>query len=169
MPGTTPNLAFRYPLATEAPDGPGGMLALATDVDNALKGVNWFPSLGGGSGATVGSGGGSDGKYTQIGKHVSAKGRLLFGSSASFGAGTATVSNLPGPIDTQHSTGYGFYIPTSGNPIPVFLTPFDGANMVIRPVQSSTAGSVSSLAIASTIGTPAQSAVLLFTLDLVLS
>lgn len=36
MPGTTPTLALRYPLATEAPDGPGAMLALATDVDNSL-------------------------------------------------------------------------------------------------------------------------------------
>lgn len=35
MPAT-PNFGFRYPAATDAPDGPGALYALALDVDNAL-------------------------------------------------------------------------------------------------------------------------------------
>lgn len=165
---TTPKLGLRYPSASDAPDGPGAFFNLATDVENTLGGGSWAPRLGG-SGATMGGNAGSDGTFFASGKHVTAKGRIVFGSSASFGGGVATVTSLPNTIDVSHSTGYGFYLPTSGNPVPVFFVGVDGANLAIRPVQGSGAGSPTTLGLGFNLGTPPQSSQMIFTLDLTLA
>lgn len=167
--GSTPKLALPYPDGGDPPDVPGDMYNLALALENAIAGGVWGPTLGGGNGATLGSSPGYDGTYSLFGKHVVAKGRLVFGSSASFGTGTATISSLPGTIDTAHSSGYGMFLPPSGDPVPVFFNAIDGANLAIRPVKSSTPGSVAGLGIAFNIGTPAQSSQLIFTLDLTLA
>lgn len=135
------------------------------DLEQAFDQGSAYPGIGGGGGATLGANGFGDGTFFRVGKHTTIKGRLVFGSSASFGGGTATVNGLGITIDTAHSTGYGAFVPTSGSPVPVVFTPMDGANMVIRPVMGN--GSAATyLGVGFNLGTPPQSSVLLFTLDL---
>jgi hypothetical protein len=169
---TTPNNAFRVPGPTDAPDGPGAIFNLATDVDNLIVSAGlWTPALGGGSGASIGTGGTVSGKYLRIGKHINAKGRIVFGTGASFGAGNATIAGLPGSIDSTLSSGYGTYYttaaPTFGNP--VLFSGTDGANLVIRAIVSQPSGSLTNFAGGSSLGTPAANSMLIFALDLVLA
>jgi hypothetical protein len=166
MPNTSA-VALPYPAASDPPDGPGAIYNLATTLDGLLGAKTFAPVIAGGGGAALGTSGGSDGSYIRVGKHVTAKGRLLFGSGASFGTGTATVSNLPASIDTNHSTGYGWF-QSGGTSVPCMFTPADSANMAIRPIIGGS-GSFSTLGTASAIGTPAQSSALIFTLDLLLA
>lgn len=164
MPGTTPNNGFRIPLATEPPDAPGQILQLATDLDNALVlAGTWIPQLGGGSGATVGANAIAEGSFTRIGKHVAAKGRLVFGSTASFGSGAATIAGLPNTMVAARSAGHGHYV-SGTSIIPVTFLAVDGANFQIRPLQGNTGNATGSYAFS--LGTPAQSTELRFAFDM---
>jgi hypothetical protein len=167
MPGTTPNNGFRYPLSTEAADGSGGMLALATDLDNAfIVASTWTPAIGGGSGAAIGANPVVYGNYFRIGKYVQARGRIIFGSSASFGTGAATVTGFPATIDTARATssGYGTFI-NGTTTYPVSFQIADGSNMQIRVPQGASTGNISA-GYAFALGAPAQSTELRFVLDL---
>lgn len=162
---TTPNLALPYPAATAAPDVPGDVFALANSLDGILGGGIWVPALGGGFGAAIGANPATGGRFLAIGKHVTAKGYIAFGAGASFGTGTATLTGLPVTMNTDLSNGYGWY-QNGGTLIPVHFTPLDGANLAIRPVVSN-GTSVALLGTGPNIGTPPQSSVLRFALDLV--
>jgi hypothetical protein len=168
MPGTTSNNGFRYPLATEAPDGPGAILALASDLDASfIVAGTWTPTLGGGSGAAIGANPVVYGNYFRIGKSVQARGRIIFGSSASFGTGAATISGFPAVIDVSRNTssGYGMFV-NGVNTTPVVLQVADGSNMQIRTLVSQAAGSNVSGGYGYALGTPPQSSELRFVLDL---
>lgn len=85
MPGTTPLFGLRYPLSSEAPDGPAQLLALATDVENTLNAEvpqGASPTL---DGIVAGTG-------WSIGTHVAAKVgplAIVHGTVTRTGASTA--------------------------------------------------------------------------------
>ncbi len=170
MASLTTAKGLRYPAGTTGvpPDVVGDIRNLAQDVDPQLATVGgWLPAFGGGAGAALGANSVTDGQYTLVGKSLQLRGRILFGSSASFGAGTATISGFPNglTIDQFHNTGYGYY--QSGSTyVPCAFTYLDGANMAIRPHISGGSGSTSTLGAGFNIGTPTQSSVLIFTFDL---
>lgn len=168
---TTTNNLFRTPSGAvgEAPDGPGGMATLADDIDALIQQGNWYPTIGG-SAAAPGANFAQNGKYFRVGKHISAKGRIVFGSSATWGTGTPVIAGMPipsGGMDQNLSNGYGTF-----QGIPVILTPVDATYMSIRVMQSAgaAAGTNTNLgtAAAQSLGTPPQSSILRVTLDITL-
>lgn len=128
----TPKAALPFPDASDAPDGPGAIYALATKLDGILGGSNWQPLLGG-TGASGGANPAGDGSYLRIGRLAFFSGRIVFGASASFGTGTAAIINFPFGLDMNHATGKGHFQQVDGsgnllgNPIPVFLTGGSGS------------------------------------------
>jgi hypothetical protein len=157
--GTTTNNGFRYPAATDPPDGPGGLFNLASDVDAALISGTWTPVLGG-TGASSGSGATIEGTYTRTIKGWQFNGTFLLGSGASFGSGTAAI-NLP--VNLKNAVGTGFYLAPTGSPV------FLGLYPSVAPASAS--GSTYYFGLASngaqlfTIGTPPSGARLQFLID----
>lgn len=155
---TTPNNALRYPSPGDAPDGPGAIYNLASDVDNFLGYGTWTPVLGG-TGAGLGSGGTTTGSWSRTSKQLTYSGRLAFGSGGSFGTGTPALLGWGASLNTALAMGTGIYVPASGgNALPVMLHPINPSQMVIRILVNNTYGYAYAV-------TPAQSDLLLFTIN----
>jgi hypothetical protein len=165
----TPKLGFRIPGPTDPPDGPGGISNLGTDLDDFLASTAWFPGIG--NGGVVGTNGGSTGSFMRTGSHMTAKGQIGFGSTASWGnPGSATITSLPliTPMNQALSTGYGRFTPAGGTPIAVQFIPHpNGTDFYIAPVMGAAAGSPAPLGSAFQLGAIPQSSTLTMVLDIV--
>jgi hypothetical protein len=170
MPNT-PVLGLPYPAASVPPDIPGDIYNLAVGLENGPLAQGVFGPGFGGTGATLGATGGTSGYYVRTGKRMTYFGRLLFGSSASWGTGSAVVTglNLAGDFNTSIVDGTGWFDcgPNGGananQRINIKLTPLNGSQFYIHVANTSPLGSAFSLP------GPAQSAELHFKIDGVLA
>lgn len=132
-----------FPAASDAPDGPGAFYALINGMETgAFAAKNWQYALGG-AGATNGTGGGSDGYASRIGKTVAMSGRIVMGVSSSWGSGVPALTGVNpfGDMNPSFTFGTGWYLRASGaNPIQLLFTPVNGSQHVIRLTSSGAGG-----------------------------
>jgi hypothetical protein len=153
-------LKLRYPGPTDPPDGAGAVANLAADLDALLGGQSAPPAIGG-TGANVGTSGGSDGSCLKIGKFGIWRGKLTFGSSASWGTTVTKLAGFPIGIDPGRSSGIAFWQKADGSYlVPFLLVGVDAATMQLRTISGNGTGQFSNLGFPSQIGNPDQSSTL---------
>jgi hypothetical protein len=101
-----------------------GALNWDTQLDADMASLEGFLNQGtyvpaiGGTGFTTGTSGGTNGYWTRLGQRVTYNGRILFGSSSSWGTGQPAITGLTngGNVDQTLSFGTGLYLRASGQP-----------------------------------------------------
>lgn len=154
MTGHTSSLKIPFPNGGDAPDGPGGIQALAEflETDTFAQGP-WSAGYGGGSGAFIGDNGGSNGFVWKDGRAVKYRGRIAFGSSAVVGGGVLTGFTT-GVNDQSLLGGTGIFVPPTGAPVAIMLLATSTSELTI--LLTSNGAAFSSL------GNPPQSSVIVF-------
>lgn len=117
----TPNYGFRYPAGSDTPNGPAQIQNLAEDVEDTLgDGLvawqSWNPIWTAASVNPVLGNGSRYGRYVKLGRIVHFSGKILFGSTTTYGTGFYSISlpdGLPtSALGTTLCTAY--YFDTSG-------------------------------------------------------
>jgi hypothetical protein len=101
----TPTYGLRYPSGSDAPDGPQQIQDLAEDVEDTLGDghaawISWSPIWTATDVNPVLGDGSRYGRYCKIGRTVHFSGKVLFGSTTSYGTGFYSMS-LPDGLPTS--------------------------------------------------------------------